>query len=365
VKEGTKHRRSRGEGSLYKRDDGLWVGQIYVNGKKKVKYSKVQKEVRDWLHEQKEAVNKGIYIDAKDITLSDYLERYMTSQETSLRPKTVESYLYLIRKHIVPELGTIKLSQLRPDMIQTFYTLKVNSGLSKRTVQYMHAVLHKALEQAMKWGLVVRNVCDLVDSPRPANKAIVTWTVEQSKRFLEQVKSSRFYPMYTLAYIGLREGEILGLGVEDFSKENHTITIRQQVQYLPGRGLVISEPKTEASKRTIKLPNFVYEALVAHPLKENQKLMFVTSNDTPFGPRNLLRNFKEQAKLAGLPEIRFHDLRHFAVSFLINELKIPPKVVQGIIGHATINLTMNVYAHSTTDQQDDAMEKMGAVFSVV
>ncbi len=357
-------RRSRGEGSIWKRDDNLWVGQIYFNGKKKVKYSKNQKEVRDWLHDQKEYVNKGVYIEVKDLILSSYLEQYMTSQEPSLRPKTVNSYRYLIKNHINPELGSIKLSQLRPDTVQNFYTLKVNSGLSKRTVQYIHAVLHKSLDQAMKWGLVARNITDLVDSPSPTKKPVVTWTVEQSKRFLDQVRSSRFYPMYCLAYIGLREGEILGLSTSDFNRENHTITIKQALTYLPGKGLVISETKTEASKRTIKLPNFVFQALMVHPLKENQKLLFVTSNDTPYSPRNFFRHFKEQAELAGLPEIRFHDLRHFAVSFLINELKIPPKVVQGIIGHTTIDLTMTVYAHSTTDQQDDAMEKMGDAFSM-
>ena len=262
-------RRSRGEGSLYKREDGSWVGQIYVNGKKKVKYSKAQKEVRDWLHEQKEAVNRGMFIDKKDITLADYLEQYMVTQETTLRPKTIESYNYLIRVHIVPELGNCKLSQLRPDIIQAFYTLKVNSNLSKRTVQYMHAVLHKALDQAMKWGLVARNVADLVDPPRPTKNNPKTWTVEQSKRFLEQVRNSRFYPMYTLAFIGLREGEILGLSVKDFDRENRTITIRQALQYITGRGLIISEPKTESSKRTIKLPDFVYEALINHPISDS------------------------------------------------------------------------------------------------
>lgn len=357
-------KRSSGEGSIFKREsDGLWVGQISVNGKKKVKYSKTQRVVRDWLHEQKEAVKQGTYIEVKDITLSAYLESYMESQAASLRPKTVESYLYLIRKHIIPDLGNCKLTQLRPDMVQNFYTLKVNSGLSKRTVQYMHVVLHKALEQAMKWGLVIRNVTDLVDPPSPVKKTPTTWTVEQSKKFLDQVKGSRFYPMYTLAYIGLREGEILGLSVSDFNRAAHTITIRQQVQYLPGKGLIVSEPKTEASKRTIKLPDFVYEALATHPLKENQTLLFVTGNNTPFSPRNFLRDFKEQTETAGLPEIRFHDLRHFAVSFLINELKIPPKVVQGIIGHTTVNLTLSVYTHSTTAQQDEAMEKMSGAFA--
>ena len=359
-------RRLKGEGSVYKRSDGLWVGQIYLpTGKKKVKYSKTQKEVRDWLHEQKENANKGIFTNAKDIILSTYLEQYMVSQATSLRPKTVNGYLYVIRKHITPELGSCKLKLLSPNQLQSFYTLKVNSGLSKRTVQIMHNFLHKALDQAAKWGMVARNVTDLVDPPTPDKKSPTIWTVEQSKKFLNQVKDSRFYPMYTLAYIGLREGEILGLPVDCFDRENHTVTIRQALSYLVGKGLVISEPKTEASKRTIKLPDFVYEALMAHPLKENQQLMFVTANGTPFSPRNFFRHFKDQAKLAGLPEIRFHDLRHFAVSFLINELKIPPKVVQGIIGHTTVNLTMTVYAHSTTDQQNEAMEKMGTAFSVV
>lgn len=358
-------RRSRGEGSIWKREDGLWVGQIYVNGKKKVKYSKVQKEVRSWLHDQKEALNKGIFIEAKDTTLSAFLEQYMNSQESSLRPKTMESYLYLIRRHIAPDIGTCKLTQLRPDMIQALYTAKVNAGLSKRTVQYIHAILHKSLDQAMKWGLVVRNVTDLVDPPAPSKKTPVTWTVRESRIFLDHVRGSRFYPMYCLAYIGLREGEILGLSVDDFNREARTITIRQQVQYLIGKGLVVSEPKTEASKRTIKLPDFVYEALSAHPINENQRLMFVTTNNTPFSPRNFIRDFKEQSKAAGLPEIRFHDLRHFAVSFLINELKIPPKVVQAIVGHSTVNLTMTVYSHSTTDQQDEAMEKMSGAFSMV
>lgn len=355
-------RRSAGEGSIYKREDGLWVGQIYVNGKKKVKHSKVQKDVREWLHDQKEAINKGTFIEAKDVTLSDFLEKYMESKKTSIRPKTVDSYNYLIKSHINPELGKIKLSQLRPDIIQNFYTLKVNSGLSKRTVQYMHVVLHQALDQAMKWGLVARNTTELVDPPSPTKKTVTTWTVEQSKKFLEQVKGSRFYPMYTLAYIGLREGEILGIPIDGFDRVSHTVTIRQQLQYLPGRGLIISEPKTEAGKRTVKLPDFVYQALLAHPLKENQKLLFETGNGTPFSPRNFFRDFKEQSEAAGLPEIRFHDLRHFAVSYMINELKIPPKVVQAIVGHSTVNLTLSVYSHSTTDQQDEAMEKMGAAF---
>lgn len=357
-------RRSRGEGSIYRREDGLWVGQIYVNGKKKVKYSKLQKDVREWLHEQKEAVNRGMFVGKKDLTLGAYIEQYMETQKNTLRESTFVNYSQLIAKHILPELGEIKLSQLRPDTIQSYYSAKINSGLSKRSVQYIHAILHKALKMAVKWELVSRNVTDFVESPRPVKTPPSIWTVEQSRRFLEGTKSSRFYPMYCLAFIGMRVGEILGVGVEDFDQKNRTITIKQQVQFIPGQGLKITVPKTESSKRTIKLPDFIYEALKAHILKENQRLMFETSNGTPFSYRNFVARFKKNAEKLGLPEIRFHDLRHFAVSYLINELKIPPRVVQDIIGHATINLTLSVYSHSTTDQQGEAMDKMSSAFLV-
>jgi len=358
-------RRSSGEGSIYRRDDGLWVAQVYLpSGKKKVKHSKSQKVVRDWLQEQKEAISKGAYIDAKEIALQDFLEQYMASASSSLRPKTVESYTYLIRNHIVPELGSYRLTQLRPDMIQAFYTAKVSAGLSNRTVRYMHAILHKALEQAMKWGLVIRNVTDLVDPPSLSRSPQATWNTEQAKRFLEQVKGSRCYPMYCLAFIGLREGEILGLQVEDFDPIAHTISIRHALEYLIGKGLVLTEPKTESGKRTIKLPDFVYIPLKEHRdgLERKQGFLFTTGNGTPFSPRNLFRDFKEQTRTAGLPDIRFHDLRHQAVSFMINVLKIPPSVAQSIVGHASPLLTLGVYTHTSTEIQMDAAERMGELF---
>lgn len=171
-------RRAKGEGSLYKRENGLWVGQIYLpTGKKKVKYGKTQKLVRDWLHEQQEAIHTGTYIESKDLTLAVFLEQYMASQAASLCPKTVNSYQYLIKNYINPELGSCKLTQLSPHQLQAFYITKINSGLSKRTVQYLHMVLHKSLGQAAKWGMVVRNVADLVDPPSPTKKTpgILNW----------------------------------------------------------------------------------------------------------------------------------------------------------------------------------------------
>ena len=355
-------KRADGEGTVYYSEQlGRWVGQVSLpNGKRKTKYGKTQKEVKDWILSQRDALQKGVWVEQDKVTLSEFLARYMTDVAAhTLRPKTIESYTYVIRNHITPDLGKVRLTALRPDHLQKLYSDKLASGLSPRTVHYIHAVLHKSLGHALKWGLVNRNVATLVDSPSQKKKEPTTWTAQEASRFLESVKESRFYPMYCLALCGLREGEILGLHIEDFNSQEQIVTIRHAVQYLVGKGLVITEPKTEKARRSVKLPGFAYEALKKHcdSLNKNQGLMFTTSNGTPFSPRNFFRDFKESSSKAGLPEIRFHDLRHTTVSILIG-MGVPPSVVQSIVGHTSPLLTLSVYTHMTTSMQNEAAEKM-------
>ena len=203
-------RRSKGEGSICHRIDGYWTAQVGLpNGKRKTKYFKTQKEARDWLREQNQAVNEGLWVEKDNITLSDFLDRYMKDiGEHTLRPKTIESYSYLIRNHIVPEIGYVKLVQLRPDHLQALYSQKLNAGLSNRTVYYIHAVLHKTLEQALKWGLVSRNVSDLAEPPSVKRKTPVILSIEQARKLLELSAGTRYYYIYLLAIsCGLREGE--------------------------------------------------------------------------------------------------------------------------------------------------------------
>jgi integrase len=220
------------------------------------------------------------------------------------------------------------------------------------------------LVQALKWGLVIRNVADLVDAPSVKRKAPVTFTPGQVKIFLESVRGNRFYPIYVLAFAGLREGELLGLHVEDVDMENHIINVRHAVQYLIGKGLVITEPKTDSSKRAVKLPDFIWVVLKKHldSLKRNQGLIFTTGNGTPFSPRNLIRDFKECLTSAGLPEIRFHDLRHTTASLLLSQ-GVHPKVVQEMLGHSQISLTMDTYSHVLPGLQDEAATKMNGILS--
>jgi len=355
-------RRASGEGSIcFSEKEQLWIGQITLpDGKRRRKRSKTQKTIKEWLLSQREAIRDGLVVEDEKVTLGQFLDRYMSDVAAyTLRPKTLESYNSLIKIHIKPALGDIRVNQLRPAVVQKFYADKLESGLSRRTVQYIHSILHKTLDQALKWGLVVRNVCDLVEAPAPKRKTPNTWTAEQVKKFLITVKDHRWYPIYVIAlYCGLREGEVLGLYFEDLDLLHDMIHVRHAVQYLVGKGLVITEPKTESSKRTVTIPGFAHDVLVEylHPLLRNQGLIFVTSNNTPISPRNLIRHFKEALEEAGLPEIRFHDLRHTHASLLL-AAGVHPKLVQERLGHSQISLTLDTYSHVTPNMQDGVADK--------
>jgi integrase len=192
----------------------------------------------------------------------------------------------LFAHQVQPSLGDIRLTELRPQHLQRLYAQKIDSGLSPRTVQYIHAVIHRTLGQAFKWGLVVRNVADLVESPRPEKKPHLTFSALQCQILLATLKDDRLYPLYTLAFLGLQPGELLGLHWEDVSFESRTISIRHTLTALPHRGLVLGEPKSEKTRRSVILPDFAVQALAAHQAQTAIRtgFMFTTANSTRFPP---------------------------------------------------------------------------------
>jgi integrase len=360
-------RRSRGEGSIfYRSSKGLWVAKITLpDGKSKTKYSRDQKTVREWLVVQRNALRQGLFSKDDAITVSAFLTNYMeTVGQHTLRPKTVEAYSYLIRSHIIPVLGRIKLSQLRPDQVQSLYSQKLEAGLSRRTVQFIHSIIHKSLEQALRWGLVVRNVSDLVDPPSPTKRPPTIYTVEQINKLLEAVSDSKIKLALNLAVSGgFREGEILGIHLEDIEVETGTIKVSHAVQYQVGKGVVITTPKTDKSRRSVRLPAQAASDLreYASQLNRDQGLLFTTSSAKPINPRFLIKKFKEAIEVAGLPEIRFHDLRH-THSTLLLQAGVNPRLVQDRLGHSSITLTMDTYSHVLPGMQDEVVEKLDKVF---
>jgi integrase len=167
-----------------------------------------------------------------------------------------------------------------------------------------------------------------------------------------------------MAFTGMREGELLGLHIEDIDLRHHIINIRHSAQYLSHRGIVISEPKTDSAKRAIKVPDFIWTVLKDHldSLERNQGLVFTTRNGTPFLPRNLLKDFKTCLEEAGLLDMRFHDLRHTTASLLLSQ-GVHPKVVQEMLGHSQISLTLDTYSHVLPGLQDEAASKMDRILA--
>ena len=368
-------RRGNNEGTIYKRNDGSWCAQITLpNGKRKTKYGKVQKEVRDWLVEQQNAARQGTWSDGQSITVAEFLERYMADvMAHTLRPKTQETYTIIIRTHLIPEIGKLRLHALRPDHLQRLYSSKLSDGKSRRTVQHIHAVMHKALNHAVKWGLIVRNVADAVDVPRPQQKPPELLTEAQAKHLLDYVKVDPLYSLWILTITtGMRKSEVLGLRWSDVDLDAGIIRISQVALTVHKMGTILSEPKTEKSRRSIELPSVTVEALKAH--REAQKryedfegfkdqgLVFCTKRGTPFGSRNLLKYFHDALEKAELPKVRFHSLRHLHATMLLAG-NLHPKLVQERLGHSRIDITMDTYSHVIKGMGKQAADEMDRLFT--
>lgn len=279
-----------------------------------------------------------------------------------------------MRRHLTPALGRVKLKDLTPFKVQGLYRSKLDTGLSNSSVRYTHAVLHRALKQAVKWSLVPRNVAEAVDPPKVRREEITPLSPGQSRSFLAAARKTgdRFEALYVVALTcGLRQGEILGLKWSDVDLEAKTLRVNRQLQrHRDGDGLVFSEPKN-ASRRTVPLAATAVEALRRHGkrqaeekmragfLYEDEGLVFASEVGTPLDAQNVVnRSFKPLLKKAGLPSIRFHDLRHTCATLLLAK-GVHPKLVQALLGHASIGITMDLYSHwapAMGDQAASAME---------
>jgi integrase len=351
-------RRSAGEGSIhYWESRGYWVGRITMpDGTRKPKYSKSQKVVKDWLLAERGKLKQGIFVSDDKITLETYLRRYMEDYaKGSVRVTTYESYKGVIENHIIPNIGSVRLSQLRADHINFLLSKVRSSGVSDRYVEYVYAILKSALNWAVTWELLNKNPVLLVAHPRVKYEAPEIWSPEQLQKFLDHVKDDRWAGIYNLSCLGMRKGEILGLPLRALNVEEGYLMVIQNLQFVPGQGLLILEPKTDKSRRLIRLPDFIRDALKVHlekraflaqsPDWKELGLVFTTDIGTAINPQNMLKHFKANLRAAGLSDIRFQDLRHSIVSFLLVQKNLNPKLVAELVGHSTTKLTMDRYAH--------------------
>jgi integrase len=275
----------------------------------------------------------GIVYDDESITLGEYLDRWLKDcVRGSVRQSTFDRDSYLANHYVKPALGKRRLKKLAPLDVQSFYRDVLDAGLSASTVNKIHTVLHKALSQAVRWSLIPRNITEAVKAPRPNTEEMRPLSAEEARKLLDAARGDRLEALYVLAVTtGMRRGELLGLKWSDVDLANTRVSVRRTLTRIDnGKRVSLGEPKTRKSRRTIRLTPRATQALREHlrgQLKViellgdqygDQGLVFTTQKGTPINPSNLRqRSLAPLLKKAGLPHIRFHDLRHTCATLLL------------------------------------------------
>ncbi|MDQ3925680.1 MAG: site-specific integrase [Actinomycetota bacterium] len=364
-------KRGNGEGSITRRKDGLYMARYTVQTptgpKRKTLYGKTRREVDEKLTKAKADRDGGLVFDADGVKVGEYLERWLAdSVRDTVRPTTFERYEQMVRLHIRPVLGRLKLKNLTPAHVRGLYREKLDAGLSPRTVQYVHVTLHKALKQAVMDGLIPRNATEAVRPPQVRREEMQPLSPEQVKVLLEAARDERLEALYVLAVTTrLRQGELLGLKWEDVDLEARTLRVRRTLATTKG-GPLLAAPKTKSSRRTVRLTQGAVNALRSHlerQLKEIDRagslwrengLIFASEAGVPLDRRYVTNHrFKPLLKQAQLPLVRFHDLRHTCATLLLGR-NVNPKIVSEMLGHASIAITLDTYSHVLPNMQGEA-----------
>jgi integrase len=325
---------------------------------------RTRKEARDALLEAQAALRSGTFVEPSKRTVGSYLleEWLPDNQPPRLRPSSYANYTIYTSTHVVPRLGDIELQRLTPSNLSTFYRALLTDarrdgqGLAPKTVRNIHAMLHRALKDAVRLGYLVRNVADAVTPPRGAAPEMQVWTPEQLRTFLAHARHDRLYALWLLvATTGMRRAELAGLRWVDVDLDAARLSPRRPrvvVNYVVHE----SEPKTRMGKRSLALDQATVAALKEHKARQEQEraqvgaawmdsgLVFTRPDGAPIHPDLITDWFKRLARAAGLPPIRLHDVRHsYATAALA--AGIPAKVVSERLGHANIAITLDVYSH--------------------
>jgi integrase len=300
-------KRGNGEGSVFQRKaDKKWVASITLDdGTRKVFYGNTKKEATEKLIKARSEQQQGMLIVTPDQTVTQFLNDWLeNTQKDTVRSRTYERYEEIIRLHIVPVLERLQLQKLTAQHVQAFYGKKRKEGLSPTTITIFHSILHKALDCAVKWNIVSRNVCELVSPPRREHFEVQPLTVEQVHKLLEAARGHTMEALFSLALAtGARRGELMALKWGDIDFATNTLQIRRTLSRIPsklsaekGKGFEETEPKTKQSRRSIVITPFAVEALKQHrvhqleaklkagPTWQEHDYVFCTSVDTHIHP---------------------------------------------------------------------------------
>jgi len=343
-------RRGRGEGGVRLRADGRWEASIAVgDGSRKSHYTKTQRDALRWLADARRSIEQGAALPDERQTVAAYLTTWLASVEHDLKAGTVQRHAEIVRLHLVPRLGRLKLAKLTPLAVQSLYSDLLASGLAPSTVERIHAVLHKALEDAVRLDALPRNVCDRVRVPKKRPPVKRAFTGEQARQFLAVVEDDRMGPLYMLALTsGMRLGELLGLSWRNVDLTRGRVEVRRNLQRdRITQALYVETPKSDAGRRDIVLPPQAVEALRRQRAWQREARLhagaawgqgktdgdFVFSNEVgqPLHPHAVYKRFVRICRRADLPRIAFHDLRHTCAT-LLREAGVNVEVVSAMLG---------------------------------
>ena len=374
-------RRPSGDGMVRKREDGRWEGRIVIghkeNGDPIFRYLSAgsQKALVERLSRERNIYQGVDLTEDSRMTLGEWLDRWLEERVApSVRESTLESYRYHIRHHIKPRLGSKPIGKITVDDVQKLYREIQNCGriqedpvwghaLSGSTVRRLHGVFHMAMDAAVRAHLIPKNPTEGVTLPKKETVPKQVLNDAQLERFMKEVQNDPIWHdfFYTELTTGLRQGEICGLMWSDFDEAHGTLSVRRTLHIQKGGRLVTGETKTGTGKRTITLPPSTAGLLAQRKKSSYSQWIFPNPlrPEQPASPNAAYNHLKTLLKKAGLPSIRFHDLRHtFATHALASG--VDAKTLSGILGHTQASFTLDTYTHVTGDMQRQAAQVMDA-----
>jgi integrase len=363
-------RRGNHEGSLYQRPNGTWSAQISLQGRRLSHTFKTQREAREWIRETHNQIDLGMTYTSTKRSLAEHLISWLENEKPVMRSRTWNHYEQLARMYVIPNIGKIVLKDLSTETLQALYSRLIGQGVGTYTVVKIHTLLHSALKVAVDAGMIGRNPASRAHPPKTPDFEMKILDESQASQLLVAIIGHRWEALFHLAIAtGMRQMELLGLKWDDLDWIRQTVKVERQLVRPDKTGVKFQGTKTRFGRRSIALGDQTitvlrghYERQQAERLAAGKKwveygLMFANSHGGPIEPRNLLTEFHQLLDQAGLPAIRFHDLRHTSASLMLNH-GVAPIVVSRRLGHSKASITIDIYGHMIASIQEGVGQLM-------